>query len=286
MVIQEGSELVVRQHEGLTMVASPGEALRRLDELKAFVQQVMVPDVDYGRIPGTDKDTLYQPGAQKLCEIYGFAQEFIDVRTIEDWDKPLFFYEVKCRLISRRDGGFIGEGVGSCNSKESRYAGRWVFDNEVPKGIDLSTLPKREGKSKKNGRPYTQYFWNNDKVFDQVNTMKKMACKRALVHAVIGATRSAGMFTQDMEDQQHAPPADPEPTGPNEVQQQTHHELRMVLTAAASWAQLDDAKELMGGAWKTGRLTKEQMDDLVAYGKKRRGELRPPPESDTNGAAP
>ncbi len=283
MVIHESSELVVREHEGLTMVASPGEALRRLDELKAFVQQVMVQDTDYGRIPGTDKDTLFQPGAQKLCEIYGFAQEFIDVRTIEDWDKPLFFYEVKCRLISRRDGGFIGEGVGSCNSKESKYAGRWVFDNEVPKGIDLKTLPKREGKSKKNGRPYTQYFWNNDKVFDQVNTMKKMACKRALVHAVIGATRSAGMFTQDMEDLRDAPPPVDQleqqlRESIAEEQQKAHQELRMVLTAAASWGQLDDAGALIAGAWSSKKLTREAMTDLVAYGKKRRGELKPPAE--------
>jgi len=33
-----------------------------------------------------------------------------------------------------------------------------------------------------------------------VNTIEKMACKRALVHAVLGATRSSGLFTQDVED--------------------------------------------------------------------------------------
>ncbi len=70
-----------------------------------------------------------------------------------------------------------------------------------------------------------------------------------------------------------------------EQQEKAHQELKMVLTSAASWAQLDDAKELMGGAWKTGKLTLDQMNDLVAYGKKRRSELRAPEPSDANGAA-
>jgi len=185
---------------GLTMATSPAEAMRRLQQLQAFVQEVMKEDIDFGVIPGTDKPTLLQPGAQKLCEIYGFSQSFQDVRAVEDWDKPLFHYEVRCVLTSRSDGGFIGDGIGSCNSKEKRYAGRWAFDNEIPPGLAKATLKRREGKSKKNGRPYTQFFIPNDDIFSLVNTIKKMACKRALVMAVIGATRSSGLFTQDVED--------------------------------------------------------------------------------------
>lgn len=203
MVDGNGTALarVEPEQVGLVMVTSPAEALKRLQQLQAFVKEVMVKDQDYGVIPGTEKPTLLKPGAEKLCEIYGFAASFQTVDNIQDWDKPLFHYEIRCTLTSRKDGHFIGDGLGSCNSKEKRYAGRWVFDNEVPPGLAKASLTRRERKSKKPPfRPYTQFFVPNDDIFTLVNTIKKMGCKRALVAAVIGATRSAGIFTQDLED--------------------------------------------------------------------------------------
>ena len=188
------------EYEGLIMVVSPAEALRRVQELQAFVQQVMVKDVDFGTIPGTDKPTLLQPGAQKLAEIYGFAIDFEDVNAIEDWDRGFFLYRKKCVLTSRRDGRFICASIGSCNSKEGRYSGRWAFDNEVPAGLDKRLLKMKKFTSKKNHKEYTQYRIPNEDIFSLVNTIEKMACKRALVGAVISATRSAGVFTQDAED--------------------------------------------------------------------------------------
>ncbi|KKK67335.1 hypothetical protein LCGC14_2955110, partial [marine sediment metagenome] len=47
----------------------------------------------------------------------------------------------------------------------------------------------------------------NDDPYTLVNTLLKMAKKRALVDAVLSATRSSGLFTQDVEDF-----ASPEPT--------------------------------------------------------------------------
>jgi hypothetical protein len=187
------------KYEGLMMVTSPSEAQRRLQEIQAFVKTNMTPGVDFGVIPGTDKPSLYQPGAQKLAEIYGFSTSFKDVETIQDWERPFFLYRKKAIIESRRDGRFIGEGVGSCNSKESRYAYRWIFANEIPKGIDRSTL-KSETKTSRNGKEYTRFRMPNEDIYSLVNTIEKMACKRALVHAVIGATRSSALFTQDVED--------------------------------------------------------------------------------------
>ena len=85
-------------HAGLMMVASPAEQKRRIEELQAFIKEAMEEGIDYGTIPGTDKPTLYQPGAQKLSEFYGLAASFaFDVQT-EDWDKPFFYYRVVCSL--------------------------------------------------------------------------------------------------------------------------------------------------------------------------------------------
>jgi len=186
----------------------------------------MVLDEDYGVINGTWKPTLYQPGAQKLAEIYGLAHDYEDVKTIEDWDKPLFFYRKKCIVTERSTGIFVCSGVGSCNSREDRYGWRWVgkdevpkgldidtlqrrqswaFKSEIPVGVDLSKLQKREFRSRKD-EAYFKFLYGEDyripnpDVETLVNTFEKMATKRALVAAIIAATRCAGIFTQDVED--------------------------------------------------------------------------------------
>jgi hypothetical protein len=114
----------------------------------------------------------------------------------------MFGYFKRALVTRRTDGQFLGSGVGSCNSREKKYAARWVFERDVPAHLDLEKLPKKEGVSKKNNRPYVQYRVPNPEIFDLVNTIEKMACKRALVAAMISVTRSAGIFTQDLEDLQ------------------------------------------------------------------------------------
>jgi hypothetical protein len=214
----------------LAMVSTADEARARLAELQDFVRSAMIPDVDYGKIPGTgDKPTLLQPGAQKLCEIYGLAISFEDAGSIEDWERGFFAYKKRCVLTRKVDGAFVGSGVGSCNSREERYGARWVAENEVPSDLDKSKLRTRERedwvfesaipagidkaslrsetRTSKKGKPYRvyqvlvrKYQVPNEKIFDLVNTMEKIACKRALVMASIGATRSSQFFTQDIED--------------------------------------------------------------------------------------
>jgi hypothetical protein len=180
----------------LAMTTSPVEARARYEELQAFVQAAMVPGVDFGVIPGTgNKPTLYQPGAQKLAELYAFSVSFDDVGAIEDFDKGLFHYRKKCILRRRSDGALIAEGVGSCNSREDKYAYRWVYERQVPPGVDRKGL-----RSKKTTKGDYQYRLPNEDICSLVNTVEKMACKRALVAAVICATRSSGLFTQDVED--------------------------------------------------------------------------------------
>lgn len=223
-------KVVGPEHVGLTMHCAPAEARRRMQELQAFIAEAMDKDVDYGVIPGTQKPTLFQPGAQKLCEMYGLAAHLSFDEMQEDWDKPFFYYRARAVLTDRRTGAFVGEGIGSCNSREKKYAGRWVAEAEVPTwldkeklkfrpgvawlwrskipaGVDIKTLKTEERPGKKEGETYTvyalpsnMYFCPNEEAADLVNTFQKMAIKRALVGAVNGVTRSSGIFTQDIED--------------------------------------------------------------------------------------
>ena len=196
-------------------VMSVQQAKQQLLQLQSFVREVMVKDEDYGVIPGTEKPTLLKPGAEKLNEIYGYAPELDTSNRVEDWAGGFFHYEVKCRLVSKRTGRIVAEGVGSCNSKEKRYNDRWVFKSDLPDTLtqdEIGHLKTKEIVSRKNGQKYTMYLWRNEDIFTLVNTILKMAKKRALVDATLSATRSSGIFTQDMEDIVDAPRPAPAPT--------------------------------------------------------------------------
>lgn len=137
------------------------EAKDRILQLQDFIHFMMVPNVDYGFIPNCPKPTLFKPGAEKLCDVYGFSKQIEIINRIEDFDKGLFHYEVKATLTNKRTGLVEAEGIGCCNNREKKY---------------VSQDP-----------------------FSIMNTILKMAKKRALVDAVLSATRTSGIFSQDLE---------------------------------------------------------------------------------------
>lgn len=200
------STALARQDTSMRLLVPAEEAFCRMVEFRAFVKRCMVRGQmgDYGPIPGCNRDVLFKAGAEKLSEIYGLAPEFEPLTTVERWDEPtLFFYRVRCRLVTKLDRTLVAEAVGSCNSRETKYAGRWVKRDQVPPHLDIERLKKRtfiarEGRDK--GQEIVQWRIPNEDIFDQVNTIDKMAQKRAFVGAVIIATRSGGIFTQDMDD--------------------------------------------------------------------------------------
>lgn len=161
--MSENNQALVTQDYGIRAVVNIDEALRRHKDLQRFVQSVMVEGEDYGVIPGTGKKpTLLKPGAEKLCEMYGLAPTFDIIDSEKDWESPFFYFEIKCSLVAKGSGIVVAEGLGACNSRERRY--------------------------------------RNQDQFALVNTILKMAKKRAHVDATLSATRSSGSFTEDLED--------------------------------------------------------------------------------------
>src|SRR6185436_18450086 len=123
---QESTQaLAVRPQSNLllTPVMNLELARQRLHEFQAFIKEYLVEGEDFGTIPGTPKPTLYKPGADKLCELYGLADNYHIVTQVEDFnaDPPLFDYTIKCTLTSRRDDSLVSTGMGSCNSWEGKY---------------------------------------------------------------------------------------------------------------------------------------------------------------------
>jgi hypothetical protein len=208
----------------LRPVMNVASALQQLAEFQEFVKQYLVPEEDYGIIPGTAKPTLFKSGAEKLCDIYGMADDYRMEKEVENWEMvpPLFDYQFKCILTSRRDQRFLGAGFGSCNSYESKYKWREskrkcplcgkeaIIKGQEKYGGGWACWKKREGCGAKfldTDKAITEQKVSreaNEDIADLKNTILKMAKKRAKLDAVIAVTRSSGIFTQDMEDRPEA----------------------------------------------------------------------------------
>jgi len=175
-------------------------ALQKIRQYQAVVQKQLIAGVDYGTVPGTaGKGTLFKPGAEKLLRIHGLVDTYEIIEKIEDWDKGIFYYFIKCILKDYKTGKMVSEGLGSCNSKENKYRWRWVTEKEIPQDVDKNALPKKTINGQYGN--YILYRLENDDIFSQVNTIQKMAKKRALMDAVLSACRLSSIFTQDIDDE-------------------------------------------------------------------------------------
>lgn len=222
-------------------------AVARYKSFAGFVQQILHDGIDYGTIPGSAKPALLKPGAEKLCTFFGLRPEYEHLKEIEEWtaDEPFFYYLIKAR--SFKNDRRAGEGEGSCNSRESKYRGRWVEEHDIPAGMDKASLKSRDSvrsefqfaiqkgettghfgkpaayweefrqaiedgrarkttKTTKKGKKCPAweiggiaYRVPNPDICDLVNTILKIAQKRALIFAVLVATAASEFFTQDLD---------------------------------------------------------------------------------------
>ncbi len=188
----------------VTALALPDEAtfkrdIQAINRFQQVVHSTMVRDLDYGIIPGTQKPTLLKPGAEKIAKLLGLSDQYEIMDRSEEWQQAFFRYLIKCRLVHVATGDVISEGLGECNSMESKYRYRWVGERDLPSGVDKSKLVSQERRSKTGGH-WTVYRLDNDDIYSLVNTILKMAKKRALVDAALSAGRLSDVFTQDIED--------------------------------------------------------------------------------------
>lgn len=229
--MEQNNELAVMQKANFMPVMDSNDVLARHSALAQFRSQVLKQDVDYGKIPGTSKDTLLKPGAEKLCTLFGLSASFEIVDRVEDWNgkqhdgEAFFYYLYRCTL-SRGETN-IASSDGSCNSFEKKYRYRTANRKCPTCGAEAIIKGKAEygggwlcwkkkdgcGATFKDGDEAieSQEAGNvpNPDVADLVNTIQKMAQKRALVAAALLAVNASEFFTQDMEDfvvqEEHAP---------------------------------------------------------------------------------
>lgn len=185
------SEALTIQHDhGVPL--SAGQLTARLAVIQDVMRKVMQNGTDYGVIPGTDKPSLFKPGAEKLCVTFRLSAADPQIELVPEYSGDIR-YRVRVPVMTA-DGTVIAVGVGECSTGEEKY--RWrrpVHINEFNAAADDQ---KRE-KWTRNGDVWQQVRVNPA---DVANTVLKMAHKRAYVHAVIMATAAGAIFTQDIED--------------------------------------------------------------------------------------
>lgn len=218
--------------------------------LSQYVTQQMTEGTDFGVIPGTQNKTLLKPGAEKLVTLFRCVPVYNIENQIENWETGLFYYRFTCKILTQESQTVVAEGVGSCSTYESRYRYRNA-DRSCPvcgyAAIVKSKFPPKDNPRAKPG----WYCFNkkggcganfdandssitdqktgriqNPDILDCVNTVLKMAKKRALVDASISLARCSDIFTQDAEDfapETEAPrqpePEPMQPTAPRQQQQ-------------------------------------------------------------------
>lgn len=143
---------------------------------------------DYGIIPGTKKETLLKPGAEKILRLFnlGLRIRLADKEIDRHANFALFTY--RAEVYHLRTGIAVAECEGSANSQEVKYRERTVW--------------------RKNQKGISESVKEETPICDVLNTLMKMAQKRAMIGATILATAASDYFNHDIES-----PADAEAVG-------------------------------------------------------------------------
>ena len=187
--------------------------------IQHVMREVMQKDQHYGVVPGTgSKPTLLKAGAEKLCLTFRLDPQY---EITERQDGIHLHITSKCTLFHIASGQRYGSGMGSCSTREAKYAYRTqarkcpkcekeaIIKGKEEYGGGWLCFKKKDGcgakfadgdqaiEGQSSGRV------PNEDVADQYNTVLKMANKRSLVAAVLNATAASDIFTQDIEDMPH-----------------------------------------------------------------------------------
>ena len=164
-----------------------GDIQRVADHLKLVkeaVSKVMTEGInnDFAEIPGTRKKCLLKPGAEKLMRLFGLGVRFKKIENIFDRFENFAMYSYEAEIYHLRTGTVIASCEGTANSQEQKYKEKKQYQNNVVVGMVPIPVP------------------------DIVNTLKKMAQKRAMVGAVIIAVGASDYFSQDEDEVQEQKP--------------------------------------------------------------------------------
>jgi hypothetical protein len=269
---------------------------QRVAKIREVRDYVMKDGAHFGKIPGVDKPTLLKPGAEILCMAFQLAPE-LDFS--ERWDGEHLEVVVKCALIHVPTGNRVGTGIGSCSTRESRYAYR-KSERVCPECSAPALLKSKHDPEwfcwAKRGGCGAKFPIDDERITkqvtgrvanpdlpDQYNTVRKMAAKRAHVAATLSATGASELFTQDVEDLDQTPRTQQAPANGNGrngrtqdgKRQATDDDVYQLLALIDEAPTLDDLEAIRSGA-KQIKFTAAQSKQLSAAVLARQNQLNDP----------
>lgn len=195
-IVEADHQLVEQSQAPLSAmpVMDVAQAVERHKMFTQLVSELLKEGVDYGKVPGTQQNSLLKPGAEKLCVFFGLQPNMMLQESKEDWDKGFFYYRYRVDLW--RGNTRVASCEGSANSYEKKYRYIWI-EKPKPKDQQVEADMKARGIGR-NRQAYGKWKWeeriDNPNPYDLVNTLKKMAQKRAYVGATLMATSATGFF--------------------------------------------------------------------------------------------
>ena len=211
----ESKNLEVHQVKALALTAL--QVRSQVNLIQEVLRDVMQDKQHYGLIPGCgDKPALFKAGAEKLTLTFRMAPKF-EIKIVE-LDRGHRDYQIVASLYSISTGEFLGSGVGSCSTMETKYryraSGRKcpscgsaaIIKGKAEYGGGFVCFAKKGGCGQKyqdNDKAITEQQdgkVENPDIADTYNTVLKMGKKRSLVDAVLTVTAASDIFSQDFDE--------------------------------------------------------------------------------------
>lgn len=155
-----------------------------LKHCELLTHDVLEKDIDYGIIPGVARSFLWDSGASKIMAAFNCYPRYTMLKSVEEAGGISITME--CSLFSRQSRQVVSTGVGACSTRETKYKYRWVL-NPDDWGVPRKGLKQR---------PDGKFQIPNPELGELVNTMVKMAAKRADIDAVQSLPGVAAALTK------------------------------------------------------------------------------------------
>lgn len=159
--------------------------------LQGMVKDLLIRGTDYGRIPGTPQDSLWDPGASNIIGAFNcFPGERRILKFEDNAEKIVVCVEVP--IISRETGMVATTGIGAASTLELKYKYRWV-PNPLEFGYNEESMKTLKTKTEGNK---ILFRIPNREHSELLNTIVKMSSKRAEVDAAESLPGVASVLRQ------------------------------------------------------------------------------------------
>jgi len=162
-----------------------------------FVGKILRPGVHYGKMPGVNKDFLWQPGAEEIFRAFNCRPVYETVKEIIDPANRYVLLWRKCRAVSIASGEIVGEADAMCTSDE--FVTNCTY--KAPKGDTMELVCPEHGQGR--GREWDRgasliCTGKTAQAFERIlpNALMK-ADKRAFVKCARTLGCASEFFTQD-----------------------------------------------------------------------------------------